>query len=113
MHIDSKLWVIKERIGNSVAIDFLQVKKSDLIIRALNRKMYQRILKVLNENGKLTSTEVVGMLKTDHHSVSQHLAILRRAAIVKTEREGKLIHYSLNQERIVKIWNCFVNELTQ
>jgi len=34
---------------------------------------------------------------------SQHLAILRRANVVKTERDGKFIYYSLNKERIAEI----------
>jgi DNA-binding transcriptional ArsR family regulator len=34
---------------------------------------------------------------------SQHLAILRRAGIVVTDREGKFIYYSLNVNRIAEI----------
>ena len=34
---------------------------------------------------------------------SQHLAILRRAGVVTTERDGKFIFYSLNVERIREI----------
>jgi DNA-binding transcriptional ArsR family regulator len=34
---------------------------------------------------------------------SQHLAILRRAGIVKTERDGKFIHYTINSDRIADI----------
>ena len=34
---------------------------------------------------------------------SQHLAILRRAGVVATERQGKFIYYSLDQDRLNQI----------
>jgi DNA-binding transcriptional ArsR family regulator len=41
---------------------------------------------------------------------SQHLAILRRAGIVVTQREGKFIYYAVNHKRLLEI-NKFVEEL--
>jgi DNA-binding transcriptional ArsR family regulator len=41
---------------------------------------------------------------------SQHLAILRRAGIVITERDGKFIHYTINKQRIAEVAK-FVEEL--
>ncbi|MFN7278812.1 MAG: ArsR/SmtB family transcription factor, partial [bacterium] len=41
---------------------------------------------------------------------SQHLAILRRAGIVKAERDGKFIYYRINEERVLRI-NEFVDTL--
>jgi len=34
---------------------------------------------------------------------SQHLAILRRAGVVITERQGKFIYYSLDKDRLNQI----------
>jgi DNA-binding transcriptional ArsR family regulator len=41
---------------------------------------------------------------------SQHLAILRRANVVMTERDGKFIHYVLNPNRIAAVAK-FVQDL--
>ncbi|MCH5689900.1 hypothetical protein LWM68_40125 [Niabella sp. W65] len=41
---------------------------------------------------------------------SQHLAILRKADFVKTERDGKFIYYTVNTQRM-KDLNKFVGEL--
>ena len=58
---------------------------------------------MLEENKKLTVTEIYVKLRLEQSVVSQHLAILRRAGVVKTTRDGKFIYYSLNKERIAEI----------
>jgi DNA-binding transcriptional ArsR family regulator len=59
----------------------------------------------------MTVTEIYVRLRLEQSVASQHLAILRRAGIVKTERDGKFIYYTVNHNRIEDI-NKFVLELT-
>lgn len=96
--------------GTPVKIDFLQIKKSALILRALNHKLRQQILKLLEEKQKLPVTQIYVELRLEQSVASQHLAILRRAGIVRTERDGKFIYYILNSAKIIQIGNC-VKEL--
>ena len=112
MNLSNNYLTVKVNEGNLVRIDFLQVKKSSLILRALNHKLRQNILKLLEEQGKLTVTEIYVQLRLEQSVASQHLAILRRAGIVKTEREGKFIYYLLNHPRIAEIGRCVVELLT-
>ncbi|MEO6289763.1 MAG: metalloregulator ArsR/SmtB family transcription factor [Ginsengibacter sp.] len=112
MNISNNYLMVKVDDENEIKIDFLQVKKSSLILRALNHKLRQNILKLLEEQGKLTVTEIYVQLRLEQSVASQHLAILRRAGIVKTEREGKFIYYLLNHPRIVEIGRCVVELLT-
>ncbi len=104
--------IVKDNETNAVKIDFLQVKRSSLILRALNHKLRQQILKLLEEQSKLTVTEIFIQLRLEQSVASQHLAILRRAGIVKTEREGKFIYYGLHHERLLEIGKCVVELLT-
>src|SRR3954470_7370121 len=103
--------MVKGSEEDEVKIDFLQVKKSSLILRALNHKLRQQILKLLEEQRKLTVTEIYVQLRLEQSVASQHLAILRRAGIVRTEREGKFIYYTLNSPRIAEIGNCITDLL--
>lgn len=98
--------------GTALTIDFLQVKKSSLILRALNHKLRQHILKLLEDQTKLTVTEIYVQLRLEQSVASQHLAILRRAGIVRTEREGKFIYYYLHHERISEIGRCILELLS-
>jgi DNA-binding transcriptional ArsR family regulator len=84
-------------------IDYLNVKKAALILRALNHKLRQQMIKLLDENGKMTVTELYVQLRLEQSVASQHLAILRRAGIVKTDRDGKYIHYRVNHDRVRQI----------
>jgi len=112
MNISTGYLTVKASEGSPVKIDFLQVKKSSLILRALNHKLRQHILKLLEEQSKLTVTEIYVQLRLEQSVASQHLAILRRAGIVKTDREGKFIYYGLNHQRISEINRCVVELLT-
>lgn len=90
-------------VKSEIKLDFVETKKAAMILRAINHKLRQSIIKLLEENGNLTVTEIYVKLRLEQSVASQHLAILRRAGIVKTEREGKFIYYSLNKKRIAKI----------
>ena len=96
--------------NNSLKIDFLHTKKASLILRAMNHKLRQQMIKLLDEHKKMTVTEIYVKLRLEQSVASQHLAILRRAGIVATSRDGKFIYYSVNYERVKEIIG-FVEEL--
>ena len=96
--------------GSSLKVDLLNVKKAALILRAVNHKLRQQILKLIDEHGKMTVTELYVKLRLEQSVASQHLAILRKAGFVKTDRDGKFIYYSVNTSRMEEL-NKFVDEL--
>lgn len=83
-------------------IDVLQLKKAALILRAVNHKLRQQMLKLLHQHGKMTVTEIYVKLRLEQSVASQHLAILRKAGFVDTQRDGKFIYYSVNHERLTE-----------
>jgi DNA-binding transcriptional ArsR family regulator len=95
---------------NAIKIDYLNVKKASLVLRALNHKLRQQIVKMLDEKERMTVTEIYVNLRLEQSVASQHLAILRRAGIVRTERDGKFIYYHVNYPRLEQI-NNMVDEL--
>jgi DNA-binding transcriptional ArsR family regulator len=94
----------------STKVDLIQLKKSAAILRALNHKLRQQIIRLLNESKKMTVTEIYVKLRLEQSVASQHLAILRIAQLVITKRDGKFIFYSVNYERIEEI-NKFITDL--
>ena len=97
-------------IENLPDIDYHNVKKAALVLRALNHKLRQQIIKTIHDNKRLTVTELYVKLRLEQSVASQHLAILRKAGIVTTQREGKFIFYNINSTRIEAI-NSFVKDL--
>lgn len=95
-----------------IKVDFVNLKKAAMILRALNHKLRQQIIKLIDENKRLTVTEIYVRLRLEQSVASQHLAILRRAGIVKTTRDGKFIYYAVHSQRVQDIMQC-VYSLTE
>lgn len=85
------------------SIDYAMIRKAALIFRAVNHNLRQEIIKLLEKSDKLAVTEIYVKLRLEQSVASQHLAILRRAGIVRTERDGKFIYYSMDRDRVDQI----------
>ena len=70
--------------SSELKIDVIQLKKAALILRAVNHKLRQQIMKLIHQNGKMTVTEIYVKLRLEQSVASQHLAILRKAGFVNT-----------------------------
>ncbi len=93
-----------------IKVDYLRSKKAALILRAVNHKLRQQMIKLIDEKQKIVVTEIYVKLKLEQSVASQHLAILRRAGIVSTQRDGKFIYYSVNYPRVQEVVD-FVEQL--
>jgi DNA-binding transcriptional ArsR family regulator len=91
-------------------IDYVNIRKSAMVLRSLNHKLRQQVIKTINENNRITVTQLYVKLRLEQSVASQHLAILRKAGTVSTERDGKFIFYAINKERIEEV-NRFVKDL--
>ena len=88
---------------NVLKINYHNLKKGALVLRALNHKLRQQILGLIESEKKITVTEIYVRMRLEQSVASQHLAILRRAGIVTTQRDGKFIYYTVNHKRISEI----------
>ena len=86
-----------------VKLDYADLRKAVLVLRAVNHKLRQRIIDLLEESDTMTVTDIYIKLRLEQSVASQHLAILRRAGVVITERQGQFIYYSLDQDRLAQI----------
>lgn len=91
-------------------IDALKIKKTSIVLKAINHKLRQIILQFIGEKERITVTEIFLHFHLEQSVASQHLAILRKTGFVKTKREGKFIYYSVNRQRLLDL-NKFVEEL--
>ena len=74
--------------GSILKLDLVNLKKASLVLRSVNHKLRQQILKLRDAHGKMTVPEIYVKLRLEHSVASQHLAILRKAGFVTTERDG-------------------------
>ena len=95
--------VILKKGEKDIQLDYSDLRKAVLVLRAVNHKLRQRVIDLLEENESMTVTDIYIKLRLEQSVASQHLAILRRAGVVLTDRQGKFIFYSLDKERLAQI----------
>jgi DNA-binding transcriptional ArsR family regulator len=84
-------------------IDSNAIKKASSIYRAINHSLRLQIIGIIHKAGSINVTPIIQELKLEQSLISAHLKILRDAKIVKTERRGSNIFYSVNYQEISRI----------
>lgn len=87
----------------NILLDYAELRKAILVLKAVNHNLRQRMIDIVEDGEPMTVTQIYIKLRLEQSVVSQHLAILRRAGVVRTKRQGKFIYYSLDKERLVQI----------
>ena len=77
-------------------IETNKLKKAALQYRAINNPLRQKILFFIHRKGTITVTPLYKALKLEQSVASMQLAILRKAKLVNTKREGKQVFYTVN-----------------
>jgi len=95
--------VVLKRGVSEIQLDYANLRKAVLVLRAVNHKLRQRVIDILEDSDTMTVTDIYIKLRLEQSVASQHLAILRRAGVVLTKREGKFIYYSLDKDRLNQI----------
>jgi DNA-binding transcriptional ArsR family regulator len=95
--------IVLKKGKQEIQLDYAELRKAVLVLRAINHKLRQRMIDLLEENEQMTVTDIYIKLRLEQSVASQHLAILRRAGVVATERQGKFIFYSLDKDRLEQI----------
>ena len=95
--------IVLKKGKQEIQLDYAELRKAVLVLRAINHKLRQRMIDLLEENEQMTVTDIYIKLRLEQSVASQHLAILRRAGVVATDRNGKFIYYSLDKDRLSQI----------
>ena len=106
------LVIVKDNGKDQIRLDYGNLRRAVLTLRALNHPLRKKMVTMIEAKQKMTVTEIYNILNIEQSVVSQHLAILRRADIVTTTRDGKFIFYGVNKKRIAEI-TAMVEELAQ
>ena len=71
------------------------------VFKALSDETRLRILKLL-EHGELCVCDIVAALDTIQPKVSFHLSALREAGLIKDRKQGKWIHYRIDDSEMFR-----------
>ncbi len=82
----------------------------DRIFEALASRPRREILAYLSKN-ELTTTELAERFEMSTPAVSRHLSILEAAGLVRSERQGQRVLYSLVPDNLVNTLTGFAFEV--
>lgn len=71
------------------------------IFKALSDETRLRIIKLL-EHGELCVCDITAALEMVQPKISFHLSALKEAGLIKDRKQGKWIHYSLNEKDLFR-----------
>jgi ArsR family transcriptional regulator, arsenate/arsenite/antimonite-responsive transcriptional repressor len=82
----------------------------DQVFEALSSTVRRKILAYLSATD-LVAGEIAERFNISKPSISKHLSILENAGLIKSERRGQFIHYSLVRENLVNTLNGYMQEV--
>jgi DNA-binding transcriptional ArsR family regulator len=71
------------------------------------------MIDLIRDKGTMTVTDMYIKLRLEQLVASQYLVILRRAKVVVTDRQGKFIYYSVDEDRLIRIQNMVEGLISQ
>ena len=85
------------------------VNQAAEMLRTLAHPDRLRIVDALHAVGELPVCELTGYLGISQSATSQHLNHMRRVGLLKAERRGKAVWYSVADNRPIALLNCICN----
>lgn len=80
------------------------------VFEALASQARRKILAYLSA-GELTAGDIAARFEMTKPSISKHLSVLESAGLIKSDKRGQFIYYSLVKENLVNTLNGFVQEV--
>lgn len=84
--------------------------QAEKIFAALSSSVRRKILAYLSATS-LTAGEISSRFDITKPSLSKHLSVLENAGLIKGEKKGQYIHYSLVQGSLVNTLNGYMQEV--
>jgi len=86
--------------GNDIQLNYVDHRKAVLVLRAVNHKLRQWIIDLLDDGETMIVTDIYIKLRLEQSVASQHLAILRRVDgplyVVEQSNHPKIINHLFN-----------------
>ncbi len=96
-----------QKINNlDYEFDTAKLERVAEILKTLSHPVRLSVLQNLQKSERLSVSELIEVLDIEQSLLSHHLTKMKDKGILKSEREGKNIYYSLADVTILKIFDC-------
>ena len=91
------------------SFDLLMNRASD-VFQALSHPLRLSICFELSAAEQSVS-QLCNSLHQPQHSISQHLALLRKPSVVKARKQSRQVFYQISDQQVQKVLNCIKSEM--
>ena len=91
------------------SFDLLMNRASD-VFQALSHPLRLSICFELS-TGEQSVSQLCNSLHQPQHSISQHLALLRKESVVKARKQSRQVFYQISDPQVQKVLNCIKSEM--
>jgi ArsR family transcriptional regulator len=84
-----------------------EARELRLFLKTVGDLVRLQILRRLSQAREMSVTELTRAVRVSQPLLSWHLGVLRRIELVTVRREGRLVWYALNRERLQSYWRQF------
>jgi ArsR family transcriptional regulator len=86
-----------------VTIDNEELQTASDMLRALSHPLRLQILDYIDKSKQVNVNKIYNALKLEQSITSQHLRILRLTGLVTTVRDGKMIYYAVDYDKLALV----------
>ena len=90
-------------------IDVEKLEKVAFILKTIAHPLRIGIIDLLTETDRLSVNDICEKLDAEQSLTSHHLSNMKLKGILKSEREGKNIYYSLKMVEVTEVIHCMQN----
>ncbi len=80
-------------------------------LAALSSDTRRKICYEISKAGKLNVNQITERFHLSRPNISHHLGIMKRAGLLKADKAGKEVYYSLNKEFVVNTLRAYASFL--
>ena len=91
------------------SFDLLMNRASD-VFQALSHPLRLSICFELS-TGEQSVSQLCNSLHQPQHSISQHLALLRKQSVVRARKQSRQVFYQISDPQVQKVLNCIKSEM--
>ena len=91
------------------SFDLLMNRASD-VFQALSHPLRLSICFELS-TGEQSVSQLCNSLHQPQHSISQHLALLRKQCVVKARKQSRQVFYQISDPQVQKVLDCIKSEM--
>ena len=77
-----------------------KLEAASSVMRAITHPLRLKLIGFIDQSRRVNVNKIYKSLKMEQSVASQHLRILREDNLVKAERNGKLIYYTVNYSKL-------------